>query len=65
MLNLYRRKSKFNIILDTDINIFNDILNSDKQISPSKTKIYWKVQRRLSYENNLKKEEATPLHNTT
>jgi hypothetical protein len=49
MLNLIK-KSKFDKILETDIDIFNHILNSDKPVSPSKTKIYWKVQRRLSFE---------------
>jgi hypothetical protein len=49
MINLIKKKSKFDNILETDINIINHILNSDKPLSP-KGKIYWNVQRRLSFE---------------
>jgi hypothetical protein len=49
MLNIIKKKSKFEDILERDINYYNHVLNSDKPLSP-KGKVYWKIHRRPSFE---------------
>jgi hypothetical protein len=52
MLNILKKNSKFELMLDRDIQFYNHVLNSDKSISP-KARVFWKVQRRLSLEPKI------------